>query len=162
MDSRAATEADLPPILAIYNDVIATTDAIYEDQAATLDARRAWFAERTLAGWPVLVAEADGAVAGFSSYGPWRPRWGYRHTVEHTVHVRADFRGKGIGSALVQALFPRAAAQGMHVMIGGVDSQAKASLRMHAKLGFEVVATFREVAKRHDGWLDLVMVQKFV
>jgi phosphinothricin acetyltransferase len=162
MDIRAATAADLPQILAIYNDVIATSDAIYEESATTLDARQAWFAERTGAGFPVLVAELDGAVAGFSTFGPWRARWGYRHTVEHSVHVRADLRGKGIGGALIEALWPHARAMGIHVMIGGIDSQAKASLHLHAKLGFEVVARFREVGRRHGGWLDLVMVQKFI
>jgi L-amino acid N-acyltransferase YncA len=162
MDIRAATAADLPQILAIYNDVIATTDAIYEESATTLEARQAWFAERTGAGFPVLVAELNGAVAGFSTFGPWRARWGYRHTVEHSVHVRADQRGKGIGGALIEALWPHAHAMGIHVMIGGIDSQAKASLRLHTKLGFEVVATFREVGRRHGGWLDLVMMQKFI
>jgi phosphinothricin acetyltransferase len=162
MDIRAATAADLPQILAIYNDVIATSDAIYEESATTLEARQAWFAERTSAGFPVLVAELDGAVAGFSTFGPWRARWGYRHTAEHSVHVRADVRGKGIGGALIEALWPHARAMGIHVMVGGIDSQAKASLRLHAKLGFEVAGTFREVARRHGGWLDLVMMQKFV
>jgi phosphinothricin acetyltransferase len=162
MDLRAATAADLPQILAIYNDVIATTNAIYDEKASTLDERHAWFAERTRAGFPVLVAESDGAVAGFSTYGPWRTRWGYRHTVEHSVHVRADLRGKGIGGTLIEALFPFARSMGAHVMIGVIDSQAQASLHLHAKLGFEVVGTFREVGRRHEGWLDLVMMQKFL
>jgi phosphinothricin acetyltransferase len=162
MDIRAATAADLPQILAIYNDVIATTNAIYDEKASTLEERHAWFAERTRAGLPVLVAESNGAVAGFSTYGPWRTRWGYRHTVEHSVHVRADVRGKGIGGALIEALFPLAQAAGTHVMIGVIDSQSKASLHLHARLGFEVAGTFREVARRHAGWLDLVMMQKLV
>ena len=162
MDFRAATAADLPQILAIYNEVVATPDAIYDEKESTLEERQAWFAERTGAGFPVLVAELDGAVAGFSTFGPWRTRWGYRHTVEHSVHVRADLRGRHIGGALIEALWPPAHAMGMHVMIGVIDSQAKASLHLHAKLGFEVAGTFREVARRHGGWLDLVMMQKFI
>jgi phosphinothricin acetyltransferase len=162
MDIRAATAADLPEILAIYNDVIATTNAIYDEKPSTLEERQAWFAERTRAGFPVLVADLNGAVAGFSTFGPWRARWGYRHTVEHSVHVRADLRGKRIGGALIEALWPPAHALGMHAMIGVIDSQSQASLRLHAKLGFEVAGTFREVARRHGGWLDLVMMQKFI
>jgi L-amino acid N-acyltransferase YncA len=157
---RAATNADLPAILAIYNDVVANTTAIYDERPSTLDERQTWFDGRRRQGLPVLVAELDGEVVGFSSFGEWRSRWGYRYTVEHSVHVRADCRGRGYGRALIEALFPRAAALGMHVMIGHIDSAAAASLRLHEKLGFTMVGTFPEVARLRDGWLSLVAVQR--
>ena len=160
MRIRDAATADLQAILAIYNDVVTNTTAIYDERPSTLEARQSWFDSRVRHGLPVLVAELEGEVAGFSSFGEWRSRWGYRYTVEHSVHVRADCRGRGFGRALIEALFPRAAALGMHMMIGHIDSGATASLRLHEKLGFTVVGTFREVGRLRDRWLSVVAMQR--
>lgn len=160
---RAAKPRDLPGILAIYNEVIAHSTAVYALEAATLADRRAWFAEREAGGFPVLVACDESGVAGFASFGEWRGRWpGYRFTVEHSVHVRADRRGRGIGRLLVEALFPAARSLGTHVMVGGIDAANAASLRFHERLGFERVAHFREVGHKFGRWLDLVFVQRFL
>jgi L-amino acid N-acyltransferase len=159
---REASNADLPDILAIYNDVVATTTAIYDERESTFAERQAWFDDRRRRGLPVLVAESDHTVVGFSSFGEWRSRWGYRYTVEHSVHVRADARGRGFGRALIKALFPRATALGMHVMVAQIDSEAVASLRLHEKLGFIQVGTFRQVARKFDRWLDLSAMQRML
>jgi L-amino acid N-acyltransferase len=160
---RDATSDDLPGILAIYNEVIATSTAIYTSAPTTLEERRAWFEARTGQGYPVLVATDDGGIRGFSSFGDWRGAWpGYRFTVEHSIHVRADTRGTGVGRVLVEALFPRALAMDKHVMIGGVDAANAASLRFHERLGFEKVALFREVGNKFGRWLDLVFMQRFL
>ena len=160
---RPATADDLPGILAIYNDVIATSTAVFSLDPVTLDDRRAWFAARQRAGFPVLVAERDGTVAGFASFGEFRGAWhGYRYSVEHSVHVRQDCRGQGLGGALVTALFAPALALQKHVMIGGIDAANEASLRLHEKLGFERVAHFREVGHKFGRWLDLVFVQRLL
>jgi phosphinothricin acetyltransferase len=92
---RDAVKEDLPALLAIYNDVIATSTAVYVDQPTTLDERRAWWQGRVAAGYPVLVAEDESGVIGFAPFGDFRPRPGYRFTVEHSVYVRADCRGRG-------------------------------------------------------------------
>ena len=157
---RDARDSDLQGILDIYNDVVMTTTAIYDETVSTLEQRRAWFDARRGQGWPVLVGEEAGEVIGFSSFGEWRARWGYRFTVEHSVHVRADQRGRGHGRALIEALFPLAVEMKMHVMIGHIDSAAAASIRLHEKLGFERVGYYREVAWKFERWLDLVAVQK--
>ena len=162
MNIRDARDNDLQQILAIYNDVVMTTTAIYDETVSTLEQRRAWFEGRRSQGLPVLVGEEAGEVIGFSSFGEWRGRWGYRFTVEHSVHVRADRRGRGHGRALIEALFPLAASMNMHVMIGHIDSAAAASIRLHEKLGFERVGFYREVAHKFDRWLDLVAVQKVI
>ena len=160
---RPATAADLPQILAIYNDVIATSTAIYTTEASTLEERRTWFDGRVAEGFPVLVAIVEGDVAGFASFSAFRGAWpGYRHSVEHSIHVRADQRSRGIGSALVRALFPIAIAMDKHVMIGGIDADNTTSLRMHERLGFERIAHFREVGRKFGRWLDLVFVQRFL
>jgi L-amino acid N-acyltransferase len=160
---RDARAADLPALLEIYNDVIATSTAVYAEAPTSLDERRAWFDARRAAGFPVIVAELDGEVAGYASFGEFRGTWpGYRHTVEHSVHLRADRRGRGLGRALVESLFPLARAAGKHVIVGGIDAENTASLRMHERLGFERVAHFREVGFKFGRWLDLVFVQRFV
>ncbi len=160
---RPATVADLAAMLGIFNDVIATSTAVYFVQPTTLAERTAWFDARIKSGFPVLVADHGGEVVGFASLAEFRGVWpGYRYSVEHSVHVRADARGHGIGSALVQALLPHAAALGKHVMIGGVDAENAASIRMHERLGFEQVARFREVGHKFGRWLDLVFLQRFV
>ena len=107
---RDATAADLPGILAIYNDVIATSTAVYADDPVPLDERRRWLEARRALGYPVLVAVDGDAVVGFASFGDFRAWPGYRHSCEQSVHVRADQRGMGVGRRLVEALFPRAEA----------------------------------------------------
>jgi L-amino acid N-acyltransferase len=160
---RTAREADLPGILAIYNDVIASSTAVYTSQPATLEERRTWFSARCAQSFPVLVAVDGGEVLGFASFGEWRGAWpGYRYTVEHSVHVRGDARGRGVGRLLVEALFPQALALRKHVMIGGIDAANDASIRFHARLGFERVACFREVGHKFGRWLDLIFMQRFL
>jgi L-amino acid N-acyltransferase len=156
---RAATHTDLPGILAIFNEVVASSTAIYYDDAWTLEQRRAWFDERVRRGFPVLVALDGDDVLGFASYGDFRGAPGYKFTVEHSIHVRREVRGTGIGRALMDPLLELARAQGMHVMVGGVDSANEGSLRFHEQLGFERVAHFKEVGRKFDRWLDLVFVQ---
>ena len=160
MDVDDATEADLPAILAIYNDVLATSTAIYSNVPSTLEDRAAWRAQRLAQGYPVLVARDGSEVLGFASFGDFRAWPGYAATVEHSVHVRADARRRGVGRALLSALPGRARALGKHVILGGVDADNAASLALHASLGFEKVAHFREVGRKFDRWLDLVFLQK--
>jgi len=157
---RPAVRPDVAGILAIYNDVIATSTAVYAEQPVSLEDRLAWFEARCAAGYPVLVACIEDDVIGFSSFGDFRAWPGYRFTVEHSVHVRADQRGKGAGSALVDALFPYARELGKHVMVGGVDADNSASIRLHERLGFERVAHFREIGFKFGRWLDLLFMQR--
>ena len=161
---RAATEADLPGMLAIFNEIIRSSTAVYTEQEATLEDRRAWLANRTAQGYPVLTATdaADGSVLGYSTFGDFRPWPGYRRTVEHSVYVRADMRGRGVGAALVQPLFGLAAALGKHVMVAGIDAANPASIRLHERLGFERAGTLREVGTKFGRWLDLVFMQRFL
>jgi phosphinothricin acetyltransferase len=159
---RAALMSDVPAIREIYNEVLTNTTAIYDDVPVSLEDRQAWTKSRLDAGFPVLVAQDEGQVIGFSSFGTWRPRTGYRDTVEHSVHVRVDRRGQGVGRRLVEALFPLAQAQRRHVMIGHIDAEATASLALHEKLGFRRVGHFPEVAQKFGRWLDLIAVQRSV
>lgn len=162
MAIRDATEQDLPAILDIFNHEIITSTAVYLDHPTTLAERASWWAGRVAAGHPVLVSEDDSGVVGFASFGEFRARPGYRFTVEHSVYVRADRRGRGLGAALVHQLVQIATAQGKHAMLGGVDAENVASMRFHEQLGFTRVAHFREVGFKFARWLDLVFVEKLL
>jgi L-amino acid N-acyltransferase YncA len=160
---RTATPADIPELTAIYNDVIATSTAIFNDKPVSVEDRLAWFETRAKQGFPVLVAvDSGGQVAGFSTFGDFRAWPGYRFTVEHSVHIHNDWRGKGLGSELMTGLFPIASSMGKHVMVAGVDASNTASLAFHQRLGFEPIGTFREVGHKFGRWLDLTFLQRFL
>ena len=159
---RDAEESDLPDILAITNEVIATTDAIWTETPQTLEERAAWFRQRRARGFPVLVAVDASGVAGFASYGPFRDYPGFRLTVEHTVHVRADRRNAGGGRALVSALIARAEAAGVHVMVGAIDAGNASSIHLHRSLGFQEVGRMPQTGIRFGRWLNLVLLQRIL
>lgn len=160
MELRAAADHDLAGIVDIYNDVIIASTAVYSSAPVTLEDRRQWWRARVAAGYPVLIAADASGVIGFSTFGDFRAWSGYRFTVEHSVHVRADRRGGGIGTRLVEALFPRAAALGKHMMIAAVDAANGPSIRFHERLGFRQAGCLREVGYKFDRWLDLVFLQR--
>ena len=160
MRIRDAEAADLPAVLSIYNEVIATTTAVFSSAPVTLENRRAWWAERVGQGFPVLVGEEGGQVVGFGSFGPFRIGDGYRPTVEHSVHVRAEARGRGLGGALLQALIIQARAQGRRDMIAGVEAGNLGSIRMHERLGFAQAALLPDVAEKFGRPMDLLFLRK--
>lgn len=160
MEIRAAAEADLPAILAIYNDAVVNTTAIWNDDVVDLDNRRAWFAARTSQGYPVLVAEAEGTVLGYASYGDFRPFQGYRFTVENSIYVAAEARGRGAGARLLAALIDHAGAAGKHVMVAGITADNAISLRLHERHGFVETARMPELGFKFGRFLDLVFLQK--
>ncbi|HMQ31943.1 MAG TPA: N-acetyltransferase family protein [Chloroflexaceae bacterium] len=156
---RPATRDDLPAILAIYNEAVLNTTASYDLEPSTPEQRAAWFAARERQGFPVLVAEVGGAVAAFGSYGTFREKPGYRHTVEHTLYVAPGWRRHGLGRALLAELVALARAAGKHAMVGGVDAENAGSLRFHLAMGFVEVARFREVGHKFGRWLDIIFVE---
>ena len=156
---RPATEADLPAILAIYNDAVENTTAIWNEKPADLANRKAWFSERTAKGFPVLVAERDGVI-GYGSFGDFRPFDGYRVTVEHSVYVSNDSRGQAAGEALLAALVAEAKRMQKHNMIGGIDASNAPSIALHVKFGFEEVGRMPGVGEKFGKPLDLVLMQK--
>jgi phosphinothricin acetyltransferase len=159
MEIRAAIPDDLPGLLAIYNEVIAGSTAVYAFEPTTLAERRAWLEARERQRYPVLVAVEPDEALGFASFGDFRAWPGYARTVEHSVYVGAGRRRAGVGGALVEALLPLARALDKHAILGCIDARNEASLRLHAKLGFERVAHFREVGRKFGRWLDAVFVE---
>jgi L-amino acid N-acyltransferase YncA len=160
---RDATAADLPTISALYNATIPTTTAAWTETTESLADREAWFVQQQAAGYPVLVAEADGSVVGFTSFGDFRDavKWpGYRHVVELTVHVDEAHWGRGCGRALITELLARAEALGKTQIVAAVDGDNDASLRFHERLGFVKVARMPSIGFKFGRWLDLVLLQR--
>lgn len=156
---RDATEADLAAIRDIYNHAVEHTTAIWNEVLIDVDNRRAWLELRRAKGFPVLVAERAGQVAGYASYGDWRAFDGYRHTVEHSVYVDKDCRGAGIGKRLMQALIDHARGNDKHVMIAAIEAENQPSIALHERLGFRLVGIHREVGIKFGRWLDLAMME---
>ncbi len=156
---RDAGEADLEAIRDIYNHAVEHTTAIWNEVLIDVDNRRAWLELRRAKGFPVLVAERAGKVAGYASYGDWRAFDGYRHTVEHSVYVDKDCRGAGIGKLLMQALVDHARGNDKHVMIAAIEAENQPSIALHERLGFRLVGIHREVGLKFGRWLDLAMME---
>jgi phosphinothricin acetyltransferase len=156
---RRADEADLAAILDIYNDVILNTTAVYSEQPHTLQMRRDWYDDRLKNNFPVFVADADGQVAGFSSFGYFRTWPCYRYTVEVSVYVESTYRGKGISKMLIAALISRAQEMNMHAMIAGISADNEISIKLHQSFGFREVAHFKQVGYKFGRWLDLKFLE---
>jgi len=156
---REAVEQDLEQMLAIYNDIILNTTAVYDYQPHTIDMRREWFKTKQQQGFPVFVAENDGKIVGFSSIGPFRAWAAYKYSVENSIYVAANQRGKGIGKQLMPPLIEAAKQLQMHTIIAGIDSTNDASIGLHKQFGFEEVAHFKEVGYKFGRWLDLTFLQ---
>jgi L-amino acid N-acyltransferase YncA len=154
-----ARDEDFPEILAIYNEVIRNSTAVYTEVEYDEPRGRAWFQAKIASGYPFLVARDAAGVAGFGAFGDFRAWQCYRHTVEHSVHVRADCRGQGHGRALLLELMKNAVRLDKHVMVGGIDADNSASIGLHRSLGFQDVGRFREVGYKFGRWLDLLFLQ---
>ncbi|WP_267442880.1 GNAT family N-acetyltransferase, partial [Curtobacterium sp. GC_Cur_1] len=156
---RVCEPDDLDVVHALHVDAVLNTTAVWQDTPNPRAWFDGWLAERRAAGLPVLVAEVDGAVAGYVSYGPFRPLEGYRFTVEHSVYVVPAFRGRGIASTLMRALVAHAREQDLHVMMAGICSSNTGSIALHERLGFEVAAVLPEVGRKFDRWWDLTLMR---
>ncbi len=160
---RDAISADLPAIRDIFNDAVLNTTAIWMDSTVDLANREAWFAARAQQGYPILVVLDDSSdVVGYASFGDWRPFDGFCNTVEHSVYVRADQRGKGLGPLLMQALIGRAKGCGKHVLVAAIESGNAASIRLHERLGFSITGQMPQVGRKFGRWLDLTFMQLIV
>jgi phosphinothricin acetyltransferase len=156
---RDAVFADAAGILPMYNYAVRETTAIFDTGESDLAGREAWLAKRQGDGFPVLIAEIDGTIVGFASFGDFRAWDGYRFTVEHSIYVAPDRHREGIGRALLAALIERARAAGKHAMVAGIEAGNAGSIALHETLGFREVGRMPQVAEKFGRWLDLVFLQ---
>jgi|SRR5688572_6433426 len=154
-----AKEDDLPQMLDIYNDIILHTTAVYDYEPHTIEMRRAWFKSKQEQGMPVFVAKDEDRIVGFSSIGPFRAWAAYKYSVENSVYVATDQRGKGIGKLLLPPLIGATRELKLHTIIAGIDATNEASIKLHESFGFKEVAYFKEVGWKFERWLDLKFMQ---
>jgi L-amino acid N-acyltransferase len=157
---RDATMEDAEAIRAIYNHAVMHTTAVFDYAPREAQAQRAWMQAKAEQKLPVLVAEQDGQVVGYSSYGPYRPWPAYLHSVENSVYVAPEHHGKGIGKRLLGPLLEVARARNVHTVIAGITGGNEASLRLHRAFGFESAGTVREAGWKFEQWLDVIFLQK--
>jgi phosphinothricin acetyltransferase len=155
-----AYDAHAPQILAIFNDAIANSTALYEYKPRTMETMKAWFATKEAHRFPVIGAiDESGALMGFASYGTFRAFPANKYTVEHSVYVEKLHRGKGVSVALLQAVIAKAREANLHTLIGGIDAANEVSIALHKKMGFEHAGTIRHAAFKFGRWLDLAFYQ---
>jgi phosphinothricin acetyltransferase len=155
---RPASESDLAAINDIYNHYVLHSTCTYQEEPESLEARRRWFSHHGDA-HPVIVAEANGQVAGWGSLSAYHPRSAYRFTVEDSVYVQHEQQGRGLGSLLLQELIARARQAGHRAIIAAIDGEQTASVALHAKFHFDKVGHFKRVGFKCNRWLDVIYMQ---
>ena len=156
---RSASAADSVAIASIYNHFVRNTVVTFEEVPVSADVMAQRIATIQTDSLPWLVAMVDGAVAGYACAQRWKARSAYRFAVETTIYLESGREGGGIGTKLYSALLSFLREQGMHVAIGGAALPNDASIALHQKLGFERVATFRQVGFKHGRWVDVAYWQ---
>lgn len=143
-------------ILAILNDAILHSTAIYDYVPRPLASMEPWFAAKAAGQYPVIGAEDDaGQLLGFASYGPFRHFPAYKYTVEHSLYIHPDHRRRGLGRTLLQSLIAAARTQQHHLLVGAIDSANTPSIQLHLQLGFTHSGTIPHAGFKFGRWLDL-------
>jgi L-amino acid N-acyltransferase YncA len=157
---RPSTYADIPAVTAIYAKFVATSTATFEIVAPDeleMSRRRRAVLDRDL---PYLVAELEGYVVGFCYASQFRPREGYRYTVEDSIYVRADCVGHGVGKMLLAELISECQARGCHSMVACICGVNVPSVALHASLGFREAGLLPEAGNKFGEWLRLLIMHR--
>ncbi len=158
IETRLARPGDAEAIRLIYNHEVRTSTATFDLVERSADDQVAWMAERTGA-FSVLVTDLDGHLAGFAALSPYRVRAAYRTTVENSVYVAVEHRGRGVADLLLADLLGVARNSGFHAVVARIGGANEASIGLHAKHGFELVGTERQVGRKFGKWQDVVVMQ---
>lgn len=156
---RAYQTTDTQAILDIINFNILHSTALYDYKVRNFEQQKAILEDKTIKGFPVIVAALNDEIVGFGMYSEFRFREAYKFTVEHSVYVSEKHFGKGIGKLVLSNLIQLAKSQGLHTMIGVIDSENQGSILFHEQFGFKKVGVIKESAYKFDRWLDSVFVQ---
>ena len=160
MQLKPCTEKQLPEILDIFNDAILNSTALYDYKIRTMETMNAWYEDKLKGNYPVIgVFDENDVLMGFATYGMFRVRPAYKYTVEHSVYVRPDKRGMGIGKLLLKEIIAQAIEQDYHVMVGVIDASNTVSLRLHENEGFVLTGIMKEVGYKFGKWLDAAFYQ---
>ena len=158
---RPAIPADFDIITAIYADEVRNRTATFELEPPDTAEMRWRFDSLIANGFPYLTAVLDGDVVGYAYAGPYRTRPAFRFTVENSIYLAPAAQGRGIGGALLQALMDDCTARGFKQMVAVIgDSANHASVRLHARAGFELIGTQPAIGYKFERWLDIVIMQR--
>ncbi len=155
---RESKRSDLRALLDIYNHVVKTSHATFDLVPQTLTQRRRWLSEHR-GKFPLIVAEVQGEVVGYAAISSFRSRPAYSKTGESSVYVRQGFRAKGVGTLVMKEMVARAACLGYHTIVAGIALPNVPSVKLHERLGFELVGSFREVGFKFGKWRDVAFYQ---
>lgn len=168
MEVRLAVSDDAEPIRAIYNREVTGSTVTFDLVPRSLAEQQAWLASHSGA-HPAVVAVAGpgdeaggGRLAGFGSLSPYRSRPAYATTVEDSVYVHEDFRGRGVGRLLLAELVRLATVHGFHAVMARIVGGHEASIALHRACGFELVGVEREVGRKFGRWLDVALMQRLL
>ncbi|PTM57641.1 GNAT family N-acetyltransferase [Desmospora activa] len=156
---RHAEAKDLISLTAIYNHAVTHTTATFDLEEQTLEQRKKWIESFNFDTYPLLVAEMEGAVAGYACLSPYRSKPAYARTVELSVYVDPAFQGKGVGSALMADLLERAREAGHHAVLAGITGGNGGSVRLHRRFGFREVGCLQQVGWKFGAWQDVYFYQ---
>lgn len=156
---RAVEESDAEVIAAIYAHHVLNGTATYDIDPPSIDDTLAKIRRVTGPGWPFIVAEVAGTVAGYAYATQFRDRAAYRFAAEDSIYVHAEMTGRGVGKALLRALMERSAEYGFQTLIAVIGGAEPASIAVHASCGFREVGRLKAVGFKFDRWLDSVYMQ---
>ncbi|HEY4785754.1 MAG TPA: GNAT family N-acetyltransferase [Bacteroidales bacterium] len=157
---KPCVEKQLQEILDILNDAIVNSTALYDYKPRTMDNMKTWYEAKLKGNYPIIGAfDSSDKLLGFGSYGSFRSWPAYKYTIEHSVYVRSDARGKGLGKILLQEIINQASAQDYHVLVGGIDADNDISIKLHESMGFVYAGTIKHAGFKFGRWLDLAFYQ---
>jgi phosphinothricin acetyltransferase len=160
--TRLVERRDAEALRAIYNVEVLDSTVTFDLRPRTASEQLAWIDEHS-GGHPAIVAvDRRDAVIGFASLTPYRPRPAYATSVEDSVYVHRDIRGRGLGRLLLTELVDLARDHGFHAIIGRIVGDHDVSIALHASLGFDLVGREREIGRKFNRWLDVVTMQKLL
>jgi phosphinothricin acetyltransferase len=158
MNIRFATESDQQAIMDIYNDAVQNTTATFDTEPRSLQNQMEWFRKHKK-NHPVFVAEENNNVLGWASLSPWSDRCAYDTTVEVSVYIHKDSRGRGIGSKLLEVVTKEGRKVNNHTVISRITQGNEVSIHIHEKLGYHHIGVMKEVGFKFGKFLDVHMMQ---
>jgi len=159
---RLVEPRDADAIRTIYNREVLESTVTFDMVARSIEEQRDWIAEHSGAHPALVAVDGDDSVVGFGSLTPYRPRPAYAPTVEDSVYVHQDQRGRGYGRLILEELVRRGSDHGFHTVIARIVGHHEASIGLHARCGFEHAGTEREVGRKFGRWLDVVLMQRML
>lgn len=147
-------------ILDIFNDAIANSTALYDYNPRTLENMDSWFESKAKKQFPVIgLVDEEDHLLGFGSYGTFRAWPAYKYTVEHSLYIQKEQRGKGLGKVLLSEIIKNAIQQDYHCLVAGIDSTNRTSIGLHLSQGFELSGRIKHAGYKFSEWLDLEFYQ---